>query len=203
METVVDSTVFLFPTLENLKLVTGQRLLDWSKHNPALVGEITESIADGAAHEEDHVVLSRAFTVTHHPQLRPEGVDCRHSHGRRARQCAFEVPFITAEAPLIIAASESRGLPNSAGGRQQRGTRGADIPPVRCLLSRTHETGSKSSWLSGWFSLLLWPFACVGRSCVGWSAVLVLGAVVVSSCRVWSSGPVSGLVPRICFFLCF
>ena len=86
VETVVDSTVLLFPTLENLKLVTGQRLLDWSKHYPALVGEITESIADGAAHEKDHVVLSGAFTVTHPPELRPEGVDCRRSHGRRARQ---------------------------------------------------------------------------------------------------------------------
>ena len=41
VETVVDSTVFLFPTLENLKLVKGQRLLDWPKHYPALVGEIT------------------------------------------------------------------------------------------------------------------------------------------------------------------
>ena len=56
-----------------------KRLLDWPKHCPALVGEITESIADGAAHEKDHVVLSRAFTVTHL-------VDCRRSHGRRARQ---------------------------------------------------------------------------------------------------------------------
>ena len=36
--------------------------------------------------------------------------------------------------------------------------------------------------------------------CVRWS-VLVLGAVVWSSCRVWSSGPVSGLVPGTCFFL--
>ena len=46
-----------------------KRLLDWPKHCPALVGEITESIADGAAHEKDHVVLSRAFTVTHPGRL--------------------------------------------------------------------------------------------------------------------------------------
>ena len=72
VETVVDSTVFLFPTLENLKLVTGQRLLDCPKHDPALVDEISELIADGAAHEKEHVVLSRAVYGR--------------SHGRRARQ---------------------------------------------------------------------------------------------------------------------
>ena len=33
----MDSTVFLLRTLENVKLVTGQRLLDWPKHCPALV----------------------------------------------------------------------------------------------------------------------------------------------------------------------
>ena len=82
-------------------------------------------------------------------------------------------------------------------------TRGADIPPVRCLLSRTHETGSKSSWSSGLLSLWVLSLACVGRSCVRWSVVLVLGAVVWSSCRAWSSGPVSGLVPRDLFLPVF
>ena len=59
----MDSTVFLFPTLENLKLVTRQRLLDWPRHYPALAG--------GAAHEKDHVVLGRVekplfvFPVAH------------------------------------------------------------------------------------------------------------------------------------------
>ena len=105
-----------------------------------------------------------------------------------------------------FATSESRGLPNSAGGREHRGTRGAEVLPVRCpgnscLLSRTLETGSKSSWLSGRLSLWVLSLACVGWSCVRWSVVLVLGAVVWSSCRVWSSGPVSGLVPGTCFFL--
>ena len=61
METVVDSKVFLFPTLENLNLVTGQRLLDWPKHYPALVDEISELIADGAAHEKDQVVLTQTI----------------------------------------------------------------------------------------------------------------------------------------------
>ena len=64
---------FLFPTLENLNLVTGQRLLDWPKHYPALV-------------EKDQVVLSRAFRVAHPPEFRPEVVECRRSRGRRARQ---------------------------------------------------------------------------------------------------------------------
>ena len=73
----------MFPTLEDLKIFTGQRLLD---HYSSPVGEITESIIDGAAHEKDHVVLSRVFTVTHPPDFRPEGDDCRRSHGRRARQ---------------------------------------------------------------------------------------------------------------------
>ena len=86
VETAVDSTAFSFPTLENLKLVTGQTLLDWSKHYLALAVEFTESISDGEAHENDHVVLSRAFTVTDPPEYRPEGVDYRRSHGRRARQ---------------------------------------------------------------------------------------------------------------------
>ena len=94
--------MFLFPTLENLRLPTGQSSLDWPKHYPSLAGEITELIADGAAHEKVHVVLSSAFTVTNSPDFRPEGVECRRSHCWRA--------------PLIIAIVESRGLP----GRQQR-----------------------------------------------------------------------------------
>ena len=69
----MGSRVFLFPTLENLKLVTGQRLRDWPKHYPALEGEITESIPDGAAHEKDHMVLSRASTVTRHSFRRCQG----------------------------------------------------------------------------------------------------------------------------------
>ena len=191
----------MFPTCENLKLFTGQRLLDLPKHGPALVGEITGSIADGAAHEIDHVVLSRAFTVTHPREFRSERVDCRLS------TLAWSETAIV-EAPLTIATSESRGLPNSAGVRQQRGTRGAEVLPVRCpgnscLLSRTHETGSKSSWSSGLLSLWVLSLACVGWSCVRWSVVLVLGAVVWSSCRVWSSGPVSGLVPGTCFSFVF
>ena len=59
----------MFPTLEDLKIFTGQRLL---AHYSSLVGESTESIVDGAAHEKDHVVLSRVFTVF----LHCHGWDC-------------------------------------------------------------------------------------------------------------------------------
>ena len=72
---------------------------------------------------------------------------------------------------------------------------------MRCLSSRTHETGSKSSWSSGLLSLWVLSLAYVGRSCVRCSVVLVLGAVVclvflpglvVWACPLLSSpGPVS------------
>ena len=55
---------------------------------------------------------------------------------------SLEVPFIIAEAPLIIATSESRGLPNLAGGRQQRGTRGAEVLLVRCPGNRESTRGA-------------------------------------------------------------
>ena len=95
--------------------------------------------------------------------------------------------------PLLIATSESRGLPISAGGRQQRGTRGAEVLQVRCpgnncLLSRTHETGSKSSWLSGRLS-----FCCL----LPWLSRLWSRP----SCRVWSSGPVVWFRPLSFRFL--
>ena len=98
--------MFLFPTLGNLRLFTRQSSLDWPKHFPSLAGEITELIADGAAHVKVRVVLSSAITGKNPPDFRPEGVECRRWYCWRA--------------PLIIAISESRGLPNAAGGRQQR-----------------------------------------------------------------------------------
>ena len=63
-------------------------------------------------------------------------------------------------------------------------------PGNSCLLIRTHETGSKSSWSSG-------------LSCVRWLVVLVLGAVAWSSCRSWSSGPVLCSLPRDLFLALF
>ena len=70
--------------------------------------------------------------------------------------------------------------------------RGAEVLQVRCpgnscLLSRTHETGSKSSWLSGRLS-----FCCL-RS---WCLVLLSGPPVGSGRLALSSG----FVFRACFF---
>jgi len=60
--TVVESIVFLFPTAENLKLVTGQQSLGWPKHFPTVVGESAVSMVNGAAHKKGRVVSGRAFT---------------------------------------------------------------------------------------------------------------------------------------------
>ena len=93
-----------------------------------------------------------------------------------------------------FADSESRRLPSSgSGGGNREGTRGAEVPPVRCPSRRTLETGSQKvpgypgGCPSGCVRSLAWVGPPAG---VGWSAVLVLGAVVRSSCRVWSSGRV-------------
>ena len=84
-----------------------------------------------------------------------------------------------------------------AGSRE--GTRGAEVLQVRCpgnscLLSRPHETGSKSSWLSGRLSfccLLSW-LSC-RRS---WCLVLLSGLPVGSGRLALSSA----FVLRACFF---
>ena len=61
METVVDSTVFFIPILENLKSVTGQRLLDW--HGIA-TGFIFGGLASQAAQESIVETLSMLFAFT-------------------------------------------------------------------------------------------------------------------------------------------
>ena len=85
-----------------------------------------------------------------------------------------------------------------AGNRES--TRGADTPPVRCLLSRTDETGSKCSWLSGRSSL--WCVvarlaALVSAGRCSWCLVPLPGPLVGSG----RLGLSSALVPRSCFFL--
>ena len=102
-------------------------------------------------------------------------------------------------------ASESRSLPSSGSGNSNREcTRGAEVPPVRCLLRRTLETVCKSVLtirvvvplgvcvrLRGLVRLLV----SAGRR--SWCLVLLSGPPV-GPCRLALS---SGFVLRACFFL--
>lgn len=81
--TVLESTVYLYPTAENLKLITGQKSLGWPKHYPTVVGESSVSMVTGAAHKKGRVVSGRAFTPKALDNFLPKTQEAAREHLKR------------------------------------------------------------------------------------------------------------------------